>query len=496
MREFRAPGKQRLLNRLAALANAAGIDAYIVGGAVRDGLCRRYTPDLDLAVTGDALAWARSVADALGGHFVVLDDESAVARVVLPKHAAVEYIDIAALQGSLEEDARRRDFTIDALAVPLTGSGAREVIDHCGGLADLDARLVRMNGPDVFDADPLRLLRAVRIAAALGFDIEPETMAAIRERAPELNRAAAERRRDELARILAIETSYGALRLLDEAHLLDVLLPEVAEGKGVSQPEQFHAYDVFEHSLRAVEAVDAMLATHASVGGWLNEDMWRHFDWRVAELTRYLDHEMSEGRSRGALLKLAALLHDAGKPRTRSVEADGRVRFLGHADAGAGMARQIMRRLRFSTREIAFVEILVAEHLRPVQLAQAGEAPTRRALYRFYRDLGDAMPAVLFLALADAAAARGPAMTREGWSRQVAYMNGLLVRSMEEEGIVHPPRLMSGRDIMAVLGIPEGPTVGRLLEALEEAQAAGEVHDKEQALALIRGFAREGSAGR
>ena len=272
--------------------------------------------------------------------------------------------------------------------------------------------------------------------------------------------------------------------------------PEVAEGKGVSQPEQFHAYDVFEHSLRAVEAVDAMLATHASVGGWLNEDMWRHFEWRMAELTRYLDHEMSESRSRGALLKLAALLHDAGKPRTRSVEADGRVRFLGHADVGAGMARQIMRRLRFSAREVVFVEILVGEHLRPVQLAQVGEAPTRRALYRFYRDLGDAMPAVLFLALADAAAARGPAMTREGWSRQVAYMNGLLVRSMEEEGIVHPPRLVSGQDIMLVLGIPEGPTVGRLLEALEEAQAAGEVHDKEQALAFIRGLAREGPAGR
>ena len=161
------------------------------------------------------------------------------------------------------------------------------------------------------------------------------------------------------------------------------------------------------------------------------------------------------------------------------------MRFFGHADAGAETVTKLLRRLRFSTREVAFVSTLVKEHLRPVQLAQVGEAPTRRAIYRFYRALGDAAPAVLLLALADAAAARGAKMTREGWSRQAAYMNSLLVRSQGDAGIVDQPRLLDGNDIMRELGMPAGPAIGTLLEALQEAQAAGEVTDVEGARDFI-----------
>ena len=173
------------------------------------------------------------------------------------------------------------------------------------------------------------------------------------------------------------------------------------------------------------------------------------------------------------------------KPQTKELR-DGRTRFFGHADLGATMTRDIMRRLRFSSKETKFVATLVAEHLRPVQLAQIGEVPSRRALHRFYNDLGDAVPAVLFLSLADAAAARGPAMTRIAWSDQVRYMNSLIVRSVEDEGIVSPPRLLTGRDIMSILSIGEGPEVGRLLAALREAQAAGEVANAEAAETFIR----------
>jgi poly(A) polymerase len=490
MRAFIPPRPlDALIRRLAALA--AGREAYVVGGTVRDVLLGRETRDVDLAVAGDAVSWARDVAIELDAHFVLLDNDNGVARLVLPAGSAAAYVDVARLQGRVEEDARRRDFTIDALAVPL---GDRTVLDACGGLPDLDARIVRMNGASVFDADPLRVLRAVRIAAELGFDIEPETMSAIRERAVTLNRAAAERRRDELARIFELDAAFPALRLLDDAGLLDVLLPELAEGRGVSQPEQFHIYDVFEHNLRTVEAMDVMLGADGSA--WQAGELWNVFGWCAADLRAHLAEQMSEGRSRRALLKLASLLHDVAKPRTRSAEADGRVRFFGHGEEGAAMAAEILRRLRFSSRETAFVSRLVAEHLRPVQLAQVGEAPTRRALYRFYRDLGDAAPAVLLLALADAAAARGPSMTREGWSRQVAYMNSLLVRSIEEEGIVHPPRLLSGHDIMSILGVPEGPAVGQLLEALREAQAAGDVSNRDEALAFAEALAREGTERR
>lgn len=472
-----------ILARLATLAHERGVTAYLVGGSVRDALLNRTLHDLDIAVDRNALEFARAAADRLGGHYFALDDEHAVARVSLDA-GEVHHIDVAQLQGSLTQDMRRRDFTIDALAAPIEGGA---VVDVCGGLADLDARLLRMNGASVFDDDPLRLLRGVRIAAELSFEIETATEAAMRQRAHRVTAAAAERQRDELARLFACDDAYRALRLLDRVGLLDILLPEVAVGRGVEQPNE-HAYDAFEHAMHAVEAMDIMLAERARDPlPWIWRELWSTFD--APSLRAYLAEEMREGQARAAILKLAALLHDVAKPQTKTMDADGRVRFFGHADAGAETASRILRRLRFSAREIRFVSLLIAEHLRPGQLAAVGEAPTRRALYRFFRDLGDAASGVLLLSLADAASARGPRMTPEGWGQLVGYMNGLLVRSREEEGIVNAPPLLDGNDIMSRFGIPEGPVVGAILAAVREAQGAGEIADRDAALLLAEHIA-------
>jgi putative nucleotidyltransferase with HDIG domain len=494
MPEFDPPAVLRpLIGRLDALSHELGVQAYVVGGSVRDALLGRPMHDLDIAVDARAFDFARHAAAVLNGHFVEMDGVHGVARIVLERAAAVHHIDVAQLQGTLDDDMRRRDFTVNSLAVRLGGSA---VVDVAGGLDDLAAVTVRMNRAQVFDADPLRLLRAVRLAAELRFAIDPATAAEVRRRAPEALAAAAERQRDELARIFALEDCYGALRLLDGVGLLDVLLPEVVAGRGVAQPEAYHAYDVFEHGLHAVEALDAIIAADEPAGEpmrTVRRTFWHHFGWAEESLRGYLSGELSEGRSRGALLRFAGLLHDVAKPQTQTFDQDGRARFFGHAGQGAAMARKITRRLRFSTREVQFVSKLVAEHMRPVQLAAVGEAPTRRALYRFYRDLGDAAAAVLLLALADAASARGPRLATGRWSRHVAYLNSLLVRSIEEEGIVDPPRLLTGNDIMSRAGVPEGPAIGRLLEALREAQAAGEVTDERQALEFVTLLAREES---
>ncbi|MBI1885355.1 MAG: HD domain-containing protein [Chloroflexi bacterium] len=191
------------------------------------------------------------------------------------------------------------------------------------------------------------------------------------------------------------------------------------------------------------------------------------------------------GHSRQAILKLGGLLHDIAKPETKAFDKNGRMRFFGHPEQGARKAARILRRLRFASREVQMVGAMAAAHLRPVQLGQQGP-PTRRALYRFFRDCGDAAIAVLLLSLADHLATVGPNLNREGWRAHVSLVNYILTERYREETIVAPPKLISGEDLMADLGLPPGPAVGELLEAVREAQAAGEVTTREEALSLAK----------
>jgi poly(A) polymerase len=203
-------------------------------------------------------------------------------------------------------------------------------------------------------------------------------------------------------------------------------------------------------------------------------------------MRRHLAEQPSEGRSRAVLLKTAGLLHDVAKPETRAPDATGRIRFLGHAERGAETARRVLRRLRFSRRETDLVATMVEEHLRPMQLGQPGEPPTRRALFRFFRDTGEAAESILLLSLADALAARGPRMTLEAWRGHVAYVAHVLARRHEDETIFPPRRLLTGDDIIDELGLKPGPNIGRLLALLEDAVGSGEVTTRDEALAFVR----------
>jgi poly(A) polymerase len=472
-------------------------ESYLVGGSLRDLLLEQPLADLDLAVAGDAPGLARALADRLGGHFALLDNERGVARIMLDD-AAVRYIDVAAMQGgSIEADLARRDFTIDALAAPLRPLVAGEpvvVIDPHGGQRDLDHREIRIVSEHALADDPVRMLRAVRLAAQLELHITPETGAAIRAHAERIGESAAERQRDELMRALSMSRGAQALRQLDELGLLERLLPEVTAGRGVEQPKE-HYWDVFEHEIETVAALDVMTAAEPPAEKRAVE-LWRAVwatlaSWHedvVAELRRYLAEEVSEGHSRAALLKLAGLLHDVAKPETRAPDETGRIRFFGHAERGAVTARRVLERFRFSRRETGLVAVMVEEHLRPTQLGQPGELPSRRALYRFFRDTGEAAASVLLLSLADALAARGPRMPIEDLRGYVSYIGHVLVRRQMDETIARPPRLLTGEEIMTALSISPGPEVGRLLSALEEAQGSGEVTDREGALDFVRGF--------
>ena len=463
---------------------------YVVGGYVRDRLLGRATQDLDIAVAAEPRAAANRLGRDLGGHVFALSAEHGIWRVTLPAGIdGIRHIDVAALRGTIDADLRARDFTINALAA--TPDGAT-LIDPFAGRADLRDGMLRLVSAEAVRSDPLRALRAVRHTAELGFAVEPASAAIIKRDAPLLVGTAGERQRDELMRAFDTDAARGAIRLMDELGVLDVVLPELADARGCAQPRE-HYWDVFDHSVETVAVLDCLLgrvpvdaACRDRVG--LLRQMWPDAD----TLDARWDEEVGEGRSRRALLKLVGLLHDVSKPETKSLEPDGRTRFFGHAERGAVRVAEALRRLRFSAREVKIAELLVREHLRPGQLAAPGEVPTLRSLYRFFRDLGECVPDLLLLNLADGAAAAGPRQRPEQWQAHVAYTAWILRQRRERETLVKRKRLVTGHDLMDELGLPPGPALGRLLDALAEAEATGEVTTREAALARARALVETG----
>lgn len=471
MADFRldrlSPPKIALLRAVAAAAPRETAPA-LVGGVVRDAWLERDDADLDVAVPGGALAIARRVADRIGGAFVPLDAERGAARV----QATPFRVDVTDFRAeTLEADLAARDFTVNALAVPLRellARGRARVVDPTGGLADLRAGRLRPPGPGVLADDPLRALRGVRLEATLGLRLTRAALRMIRQVAPQLSRVAGERVRDELLAILALPSAARGLRRLDALGLLAVIVPEVEPMRATTQPAP-HRFPVLEHCLRAVAGADRLLARLSEL---------RPFG---EELAAHMAEPLGGGVERRQVVKLAALLHDVAKPETRSL-VDGRVRFFEHDAVGAARARTVGERLRLPERAIALLERLVRQHLRVMHLEAAGTV-TRRARYRFFRDLGEDTRDLLLLALVDAAAVSG-ASPLAVWRRS-ALVRDLLRGWQEQQAAGVEPPLLRGGDVMERYGLPPGPTVGRLLERAREAQALGLVRTREEALAFL-----------
>jgi putative nucleotidyltransferase with HDIG domain len=448
----------------------------VVGGAVRDLLLgRRPIEDVDVALPAGALEAGRRLADRLGGAFVALDPERGAARVLVRDGDARRRVDLNDFRApTLEGDLRGRDFTVNAIAAPLAPlveEGRAPLVDPTGGVADLRRRRLRLAGPRALDADPVRALRAVRLAEELGFALDPAVRRAARRVAPRLAGEAGERVREEVVRLLALPRAGRGLRALDRLGVLPVLLPEIAAMKATRQPAP-HRFPVWEHSLRTVEAVERLLGRLDALAP------------HGRELARHLREPLGDGLTRAEALKLAALLHDVAKPLTRAV-VDGRVRFIGHDREGAALAREVARRLRLSARATEVLARLVHHHLRLLHLGQVPEV-TRRARYRFFRDLGDEARDLLLLTLADAAAVRGQSPLTVWRARAGRLVQDLLGGWREERERAAAPPLLRGEDVMAAFGLAPGPEVGRLLALAREAQDLGVVRTREAALAHLR----------
>jgi len=487
---FIEPRTSLVLTKVSNFLTEQGIKSYLVGGFVRDVLLGRETADIDVAVAADALGIAPKIATVIGGKYFPLDKINKVGRIILANEAATSAegqleLDISTLKGSIEQDLAQRDFTIDAIAIDLAeldkGYANVQIINPFNGQNDLHRRMLRVVSETAIKSDATRLLRAVRLAAELGFSIDKETEALIQQYCYLASSVAGERIREELLRLLAISQAEQVLPYLDELGLVTAVIPELAQTKEVTQPKE-HFWDVFDHSLKTVAAVDFLLGE----GSWeyaTNETL-TVVPWS-AVLAQHFEQEVSYGSTRRLLLKLAALLHDIAKPQTKTTETDGRMRFLGHAKEGAAITTNILERLRFSTKEVKLVEIVVRHHLRPMQMSHEG-FPSPRAIYRYFRDTGEAGIDTLFLSLADHLATRGPHLNLAQWQEHARIVEHVLAQRLKQASVVAPPKLIDGHDLINIFGISPGPGIGELLEAVREAQAAGELTTREEALTYLR----------
>jgi tRNA nucleotidyltransferase/poly(A) polymerase len=452
-----------------AIARGAlgGGGAWVVGGTVRDRLLGRPTDDLDLVLEGDPRAAARELGRAASAAAFELSEEHGAWRVVGRGWQA----DLTPMRGEgIEADLRRRDFTINAIGQPLAGG---EPIDPTNGVTDLERRRVRMVAPGAFDDDPLRVLRLARVACELGFEADADSVRAAREHAGALERVAGERVFLELRRVLGTDAALEGLRLMEDVGATAVVLPELAALHGVAQT-RFHHLDVHDHTLAVLEGVIELQRDPAAVVGGEH----------AQAIAALLAEPLADSLSRGGALRFGALLHDAAKPATRAVTDQGRVTFLGHDEAGAGLAEEALGRLRSSERLRRHVADLTRHHLRLGFLVHERPLPPR-ALYRYLRACDPVEVDVTLLSLADRLATRGddaePAIAAHAELTREVLGAALRWRAQG------PPRpLLRGDEVARELALAPGPAIGKLLEALAEAQYAGEVSDRSGAIALVR----------
>ncbi len=471
---------------------AGSLGVYLVGGVVRDLLMQRPCHDMDFAIAGDPRRLARWVADEIRGDYFVLDDERNTVRAIHHTSSGSRvFLDFSSLRGTnIEDDLRARDFTINAMALDVQQPA--ELIDPLNGLKDLRAKTLRACTMNAFQDDPVRVLRGIRQALAFQFHFDPDTLAAIKAAAPLLNRTSPERQRDELFNILDGCQVGSAVRLLDQVGALKQVLPEIPLLKGEIQPPP-HVYDVWEHTLALLQDLEIVYSTLVED---YNEEYTSNLMMGLATLhlgrfrhllAQHFNNLLNPGRSLRSLLFLAALYHDVAKPAVRQAAPNGHIHYIGHEDAGAEIAVQRAQALALSQVEVRRIETIVHEHMRIHHLAKSGLAPSRRTIFRYFRSTGPAGVELCLFSLADTLATHGPNITQETWLAELTVCRTLLEGWWERrDEVIAPVRLLTGDEVMKELNLPPGPQVGKLLAAIQEGQASGEIHDRKQAIDFAR----------
>lgn len=433
--------------------------AYIVGGSIRDLLLGHPPSDYDIAVLGNPESFAAKIAPKISGHTVKLGRPGEPLYRIVSSGITV---DVSEAKGdSIEADLAQRDFTINAMAYDLSTDA---VIDPQGGKRDLSNKTIRMTSDTVFQKDPIRLLRAYRLAAVLDFKIDSKTEAAVTKDASRIRLTAEERIRDELIRLFGSSNASPRLNQMAANGLLFSVIPELSDLNGCIQ-NAHHRYDVMAHTLKAFHYLEKILGSPEKL---------------FPEHMKKIDDVPTE---MGYLLKFALLLHDIGKPSVRTEDAAEQVHFYRHEKKSTRMAEAILKRLRFSNHDMRFITAVISLHLRPLFLYQAHvkNRLTRRATARFFMASKDRTPAVLIHAVADYHGKK--ADTEASFEEFIKMlMNRYLSGFKPKQSL---PPLFTGHDLIREFDLVPSPKFKDLLSQVEEARLSDRISTRDDAAALV-----------
>ncbi|MBA3016958.1 MAG: HD domain-containing protein [Proteobacteria bacterium] len=436
-------------------------DAYIVGGSIRDLIIGKIPFDYDIAVIGNPEKFAKKIAANKSDHIIKLGKkDQKIIRVISNN----KIFDISQVNGDIiEDDLLKRDFTINAMAYSLS---SEKIIDCAGGMKDLAGRKIRMVSDTAFENDPVRLIRAYRIGAALNFEIEAKTVSFIRKNANLIKNSAGERIRSEMFRMLQAPESHHYISQMADTGLLFAIFPELGKLKGCSQ-NKLHQYDVFDHTMKAFYHLEKILNNYS--------DFLENINSRII-------HSIDENTA--ALLKFAILLHDTGKPRVKKADSEGNVRFYGHSRKGVEITENIASRIKLSTKDKKFIDFIIRNHVRPLHLfiAKRKGTLTNKGITRFFITCGDITPCLLLHSIADMKG-KGDKGEKEFIDFAKNMISIYFLEFMPRKKI---SALITGNDLINEFGLSPSPLFKKILSSIEEARLLNQINTKQEALALVK----------
>ena len=453
--------RDRVISRIAGVLPD---NTYLVGGCVRDILLKKRPSDYDIVCFSDVEQLAENIARMFDANAFWLDKQREVARLNIPSKGIM--VDVSAPKGEdIRTDLLSRDITINAIGLDIR---QKKLVDPANGRSDLNSGIIRVISEKNLKDDPLRVLRCLRLALELGFDIEPSTRAMLKRNAHLVDSAAPERIGYEFMKSLSVSGGSRLFTLMEDLSLIGVFFPQYAYAKDMEQGRH-HRWPLLRHVILTAEEADGLISKAESY---------------LEGIGDYFLKEVSLGITRGALLKLSAFLHDIGKSESRIETPDGGVHFYGHAARGEDIARAFCKRIRMPEKAERIVTGIVARHMALLELACTGE-PSRRNLARFLDASKGFVPEILLHALADARATGKPAEHVGSGP----FMEALVRRAWEyyrgEYSVLKARPLLNGKDVMEILGCPPGPHVGKALNMLMDARADGILKTKEDAINYI-----------